>query len=224
LRPDEASLIGWADAARHRLRGWLPTDKDAAILDMGCGQGRFLSLLEEDGYTKLVGVDLSSEQIELARRRHLNVHLGDARDWLVQHPAHYSLITGFDIIEHLRKEDLLPFLDQVYQSLVPGGRVILQTPNASSPFSGTVTYGDLTHEWFLTSTSLADAYRLTGFEQLEARECAPYFRGSKGLIRSILWQCIRAGIKLWNLAETGSSGSGVYTRVFVASAVRPMED
>jgi hypothetical protein len=35
---------------------------------------------------------------------------------------------------------------------------------------------------------------------------------------------IHATLALWNLAETGSVGSGIYTRVFVASALKPVEE
>jgi hypothetical protein len=35
-----------------------------------------------------------------------------------------------------------------------------------------------------------------------------------------VWQALRAGLRLWNFVETGSSGSGVYTRVFVISGVK----
>jgi len=220
----EAALRRWADATRHHLRGWLPADKHTPILDMGCGHGSLLFMLREDGYSRVTGVDLSPQQIALAGRWCEDVHVADARNWLVEHPSHYGLIAGFDLIEHLGKDEQLPFLDKVYQALKPGGRVILQTPNASSPMAGAVTYGDLTHEWFFTPASLATMCRVAGFVDVMARERAPYPRGGRGVGRAILWQFIRAGVKAWNLVETGSVGGGIYSRVFVATAVRPEAD
>ncbi len=50
----------WADAANVRLRGWLPNAQDTPVLDMGCGAGQFLYLLDQLGFRDLTGVDLSS--------------------------------------------------------------------------------------------------------------------------------------------------------------------
>ena len=41
--------------------------KKPAVLDVGCGHGRFLQLLEPFGFSKYVGIDWSAEAIERAR-------------------------------------------------------------------------------------------------------------------------------------------------------------
>ena len=142
---------------------------------MGCGPGNLLYLLAQDGYTNLTGIDLSAEQIDLARQwcPTATILQGDVQEFLQQHPGHFGLITGFDIIEHFRKDELLPFMTRIITALRPGGRLILQTPNAESPMVGAVAYGDFTHEWFFTPASLADLLRLSGFEQYEARPSSP---------------------------------------------------
>ena len=99
--------------------------------------------------------------------------------------------------------------------------LILQTPNAESPLVGAVAYGDFTHEWFFTPASLADLLRLTGLTQYEARPSGPYAHGLKSALRHILWSGFKVGLALWNLTEVGHRGSGIYTRVFVATAVKP---
>jgi len=40
----------WAKGAAAHLRGWLPKDKSAACLDLGCGPGNLLYMLRELGY------------------------------------------------------------------------------------------------------------------------------------------------------------------------------
>ena len=74
----------WADAVEARLRGWLPADKNTPVLDLGCGPGNFLFLMEKRGYTNLTGVDLSGEQIEMARQRCPRATLihGDVKEFL----------------------------------------------------------------------------------------------------------------------------------------------
>ncbi|MBI1923410.1 class I SAM-dependent methyltransferase [Candidatus Poribacteria bacterium] len=220
MRYTEESYHRWAKATLHRVQGWLPAGHDAPILDMGCGPGNFLYLLKQQGYTNLYGVDLSPEQIALARKQHDNVFLMDVRDFLTAHENAFDLITGFDIIEHFRKEELIPFLERVFVALRPGGRIILQTPNAESPWGMAIRYGDFTHEIAFCPVSLAHLLRLVGFSQFESRECAPYVHGVKSLIRKLLWQGIHSGLTVWNLAETGNAGSRVYTRVFIASAMK----
>ncbi len=218
----ETDYRRWALAAQSRINGWLPADHNMPVLDMGCGSGNFLFLLEQLGYTDVTGVDLSPEQVALAQKwcPRATVIQGDARETLAQNPGHFGLIAGFDIVEHLNKAELLPLFSSMAQALRPGGRVILQTPNAESPWMGAVAYGDFTHEWFFTPQSLADMLRLVGLTHFEARPSVPYVHGVKSLVRAALWRMINASLTVWNLAETGNQGSGIYTRVFVATAVK----
>jgi hypothetical protein len=85
---------------------------------------------------------------------------------------------------------------------------------------GSVAYGDFTHEWFFTPTSMADLLRQAGLVNYQARGSDPYIHGPKSLVRAILWKVIKNFLKVWNIAETGSPGSGIYTRVFLATAVK----
>jgi hypothetical protein len=84
-----------------------------------------------------------------------------------------------------------------------------------------VRYGDLTHELAFDPTNLQSVLSIAGFDAFKARECGPYIHGAISLVRWSLWRLIAMGLRLWNLAETGSIGSGVYTRVFIAKADKP---
>ncbi len=139
---------------------------------------------------------------------------------MTQNPAHFGLITGFDIIEHFGKAELLPFLESAVGALRPGGRLILQTPNAESPWFGAVAYGDYTHEWFFTPASLSHILRLCGMTGFEVRASVPYVHGIKSFTRAMIWKLINPFLKLWTTAETGNPGSGIYTRVFAISATK----
>ena len=145
---------------------------------------------------------------------------GDARDFLADSVDRYGLICAFDVIEHFRKDEIIPFLEIIHQALQPGGRLILQTPNAESPLVGSVAYADFSHEWFFTPDGLEHVLRLVGFEGYQARESGPNIHGIKSLIRYGLWRLISLGLAIWNLAEMGAAGSGVYSRVFVATVVK----
>lgn len=202
------------------LGGWLPEDREASIADLGCGSGAWLACLGGLGYRNLHGVDASPEQVELARRHVPGVVHGDLFEFLDEEAGRFDLVTGFDVVEHLSKDEVFAFLDGCHRALRPGGRLILQTPNAESPWCSDIRYGDFTHETCFNAHSLGWLLELSGFESIEARETGPRVLGVKSLGRVVLWRLIRLGLRLWNLAETGSAGSGVYTRVFLMTGVK----
>ncbi|KAK3333193.1 S-adenosyl-L-methionine-dependent methyltransferase [Cercophora scortea] len=68
----EAKMVAFLDAQEHDLG----LDRaDAAVLDLGCGNGSLLFALRDDGWAgRLLGVDYSEKSVALARR------VGAARD------------------------------------------------------------------------------------------------------------------------------------------------
>jgi 2-polyprenyl-3-methyl-5-hydroxy-6-metoxy-1,4-benzoquinol methylase len=216
----DAEIDRWESAYDVYLRGWLPESPSAAIADVACGPGWLLRLFARRGYRDLHGVDASAEQVALARRHAADVETGDLMTFLRARPQRFDLLTGLDIVEHFTKDEVLDFLDACRDALRPGGRLVLQTPNGDSPFAGSMRYGDFTHETCFTPSLLGQLLELTGFTDVELRESPPVARGAASLVRVAIWRAIRQLVRLWNLAETGSAGSGVYTRVFLASAVK----
>ncbi len=210
----------WGRSYHHYLRGWLPANRDAAILDIACGSGGLLFFFHEQGFHNLSGVDVSPEQVRIARDIAPNVVEGDLFEFLQSHPDSFDLITALDVVEHQKKDDVLRLLDLCHAALRPGGRLVLQTPNAESPFGFSVRSADFTHEVCFTSYSLGWLLKLCGFGEVAARETGPPPFRWLSLGRYLLWRVIRGFIKLWNIVETGAAGSGVYTRVFLISGVK----
>lgn len=210
----------WGRAYRSYLRRWLPSDPAARILDAGCGGGRMLHFLGERGYTSVAGVDCSLGQVELARQINPRVQQGDAIAYLKDKDAEFDFIISLDVIEHLRKDEVLEFLRLAHRAMKPGGRLVLQTPNGASPFVGNVLYGDFTHETAFSPGGLDRVLRLCGFEKVETREARPVAHGLFSAVRLALWMLTRTGIVAYNLIETGHPGDSIYTRVFLISAVK----
>jgi 2-polyprenyl-3-methyl-5-hydroxy-6-metoxy-1,4-benzoquinol methylase len=221
-RFDREGAVRWSKGVAYHLRGWIPESKGARILDLACGAGRLLYFFSERGYKSLTGVDISPDQVALARQVTPDVRQESVLDHLETHPASYHLITAYDIIEHFHKDEALRFLDGCLTALLPGGRLILQTPNADSPWGSMHRYNDFTHEICFNPNSLTRLMRLVGFCDIEAREAGPVPLGNSlaSTVRYVIWQMIRFGLRAWNLAETGSPGGGVWTRVFLASGIR----
>ncbi len=221
---DAAAARWWARPYRVYLKGWLPKSETTPIADVGCGAGGLLLLLKDLGYTNLHGVDLSPEQVALARQVCPSVEEGGAIEFLESRPGTLGLILAVDVIEHLPKAEVLRFLDACTDALQPGGRLVLQTPNAESPAALAVRYGDFTHEVCFNPGALLNLLDLCGLEQPEVRELGPVPRGVRSACRWVLWGILRRFLWAWNLIETGSGGSGVYTRVFMATARKPKGD
>ena len=212
----------WGKAYRYYLRGWLPEGRDANIIDVACGGGRLLHFFKKQSYSRLSGVDISPDQVSLARQIIPGVLEGDVIEFLEAHREEFDLITGLDIVEHFHKPEVLRFLDACHAALRPGGRFILQTPNCDSPWGAAHRYNDFTHEVGFSPNALSRLLHMTGFTETEAREMGPVPFGYSmaSTLRYLVWQAICMVLKIWNIAETGNAGSGVFTRVFLISGIK----
>jgi SAM-dependent methyltransferase len=209
----------WGRVYDYYFRKWLPEDREVAIVDLACGSGKLLFFFKQRDYKNLQGVDISPEQVKLAQQICQDVSAVSALEYLADHPDSFDLITGVDIIEHFNKDEVITFLDGCFAALKPGGRLLLQTPNAESLWGTAVRFGDFTHEVCFTPDALSRLFNMSGFSNIEIREQGPVPLGYsiKSTVRFIIWRVIRRFLILWNLAETGRAGSGVFTRVFLVT-------
>lgn len=217
LKQDDRNIIN----LRSAISSWIKdVPRISKVLDVACGPGNILSFLQAEGFTDIYGVDISQEQVLIARQKFSQVVCADAIEYLQQHPNEFHLITAFDILEHFTKEEVFKFLDTIHSALVPGGCLILQLPNGDSPFAGGVIYGDFTHEVTYTAVSLKHILLASGFSEAQFQEHRPQPTSLKGVIRYIIWDLLRQIIRVINLIETGGSSTGIYTRVMRAKAMK----
>ena len=220
---DYAAADRWAPSLWYGLRGWLPRGPDAAIVDLGCGDGTALYLLAKRGYRRLAGIDLSPSRTATARQVVDSVETLDVIAYLRRGGEPVDLLLALDLVEHLPGSAAREFVELCARRLRPGGRIVLRTPNAVSPFFGQVRYDDLTHEQCFTPASLAALLEGAGLAGVELRESGPVPRGYSALstLRYCCWRLVRLGFAAVNLVETGGAGCGVWSRVFYISAVKP---
>lgn len=119
----------WGD---HRSRYHFASDFAARrrVLDIACGAGLGSDILLRAGATAVVGIDISAPALAQARRAappacYLARADGTA---LPLRRQTFGLVTSFETIEHLREPDR--FLAELRRVLVPGGTLVLSTPNA----------------------------------------------------------------------------------------------
>jgi SAM-dependent methyltransferase len=172
------------------------------------------------GFRRTFGIDISAEQVALARVRNPGVEQGDAFEFLSRQTEQFDVVLAFDIVEHFTVAEALRFLDALHRVMPPGGLLVIKTPNGDAPLCGPVFIGDLTHETLFTPHSLRHLLGAADFELISFREHAPRPRDLRSTVRWVLWQCIRQIYRLLHLAEAGSSPSPIYTRVFRTLARR----
>jgi len=95
-----------------------------AILDVGCGTGANLELLDQFGVAE--GVDVSADALEFCRQRGLERVRQGAAEKLPYESGTFDLVTGLDVVEHL--DDDLAGLREMHRVLKPGGRILLFVP------------------------------------------------------------------------------------------------
>lgn len=157
---------------RWYTKGWLPENKNEAILDIGCGAGQFVYFLNKESYTNITGIDIDIEQIKLAQQIGLNCHAVSVQEYLNNH-GEFKTITMLDIIEHFTLSELFPLMDSVYKALAIGGQIIVSVPNATSPTGLSTQFSDITHENSFSPTSLSQFFFCHNLKIKEFRDPWP---------------------------------------------------
>lgn len=209
---------------RHYYGRFLPQDRNARILEVGCGYGSFLHYLKAEGYVNAEGVDVSPEQVKAAHELGLsNVYCADVLSFLPQRAGSYDCVVAIDFLDHFPKSQVLDVLKAIRDSLRPGGCLILQAVNGDGPFAGRLRYGDFTHEFALTSTSAQQIMKASGFDRVSICGTDPFVHGFPSLIRVIVWKVIKACLLVYLIAETASMRGHVLTQNLIAVAYKPVE-
>lgn len=113
---------------RTFLKKKLPPGK---ILDVGCGDGGFLELAQQNGW-KGVGFDYEARMIALGKARGVEVHVSEFAAFCASRAAgEFDAITLFDVLEHTPEP--LELLGRLIPLLKKGGHIALTLPNAMRP-------------------------------------------------------------------------------------------
>lgn len=169
------------------VREFVPLD-GATVLDIGCGGGLFLSLLERSG-ARVVGIELSDSRAEHARQKH-NLRISkfpiESDFWQTQYDAHFDVVVLFDVIEHVNYP--VRTVRGAHNVLKRGGLLLIDTPCRDALFHrvGAITYwlsGGryptflnamyssrlFGHKQIFSATEIKSLLRLGGLEVIELR-------------------------------------------------------
>jgi SAM-dependent methyltransferase len=117
--------------AKRILKACKGLPDNARILDVGCGDGFHLDLLQKFGKSswQLEGIDMSDRAVEMGKLRGLEIHQGTVQSMAIPEGT-YDLAFMIATIEHV--DQPLEVLQAVGKMLKPGGTVVMVTDNTDT--------------------------------------------------------------------------------------------
>jgi len=144
-----------------------------SVLDVGCGSGRVGPGLRTAGATRLTGIEIVSEQAELAKAFYDEVLAVPVEQALAQLAGPFDTILCLDVLEHLVDPEQV--MVDLRTLATPGARLQVSLPNARHfglmidlIFKGTFGYTewglrDRTHLRWFTRRDIVEAMERTGW-------------------------------------------------------------
>jgi len=102
-----------------------------SILDVGCGDGRFLDLIGNEEYERLVGVDLSHRAIKHAEAMNPEIEFinKDAEELSEK----FDIVTAIEVLEHIPDEETDKFFKTLEKRTKRNGKIIISVPTMVKP-------------------------------------------------------------------------------------------
>lgn len=170
-RAFEDRYRGSREVIMERLRAYLPfleplvaAYPQGRALDLGCGRGEWLELTSSLGFDAH-GVDLDDGMLAACSARGLQAERGDALSALrAEADGSLALVSAFHLVEHIPFDDVRTLIAEARRALVPGGLLVLETPNPENLVVGASTfYSDPSHLRPVPLELLSFAVEYAGF-------------------------------------------------------------
>lgn len=147
----------------------------ATILDLGCGRGEALAVLQGFGL-KARGVDSSQEMVRACSEKGLEAQAGDLFEVLAEaEEGSLGGVVSFHVIEHLPATTLERLARLAWRALKPDGVLILETPNPLSLVVAARNFWlDPTHRRPVHPEMLELLYEQAGFDRVERLDLRPF--------------------------------------------------
>ena len=107
------------------------------LLEIGCGDGRFLELVKSLPRITSVGLDPTPSSAEMCRSKGLCVYAETLSEYVQRRPSElkgFDLVTAFHCLEHVSNP--IGLMEEMRGMLAPGGRIYISTPYSPMSFEG----------------------------------------------------------------------------------------
>jgi 2-polyprenyl-3-methyl-5-hydroxy-6-metoxy-1,4-benzoquinol methylase len=171
----ENRFRGLDEQVKEQQRNYLSYFKEASlVLDLGCGRGEFLELLQQNGI-RARGIDTNGQMIETCKDKGLDCDKADILETLSEYDDNsIGGIFSSQVVEHLTPSYLKRMVEMAYHKLSPSGTIIIETVNPLSVFSLVQIYFlDLSHHQPIHPQALSFLLKSSGFEDIQIKYSAP---------------------------------------------------
>lgn len=175
----ELKFRGSTELISERQRQYLPfvtevLRDDAPVLDIGFGRAEWLRLLTKNGIS-CYGVDSNDVFIQNALNDGLNVTNEDLLLFLKRQSSEsFSVVTMFQVAEHLPLRVLEEVLSHIHRVIIPNGVAIIEIPNLETVRVGAGTFWiDPTHIRPLFPEFLKFLTERAGFKSISTKVSTP---------------------------------------------------
>jgi len=204
---------GYYDNVREEMLKYLP-ETAKKILDIGCGNGAFSSLVKEKNNAEVWGIELMEEEAKVAVDVLDKVFVGNCEKHIEGLPEQYfDVIYMNDVLEHL--VDPYSVLEILKSKLAPNGVVISSIPNVRffRTFSKVLFakdwkyegHGvmDKTHLRFFTGKSIRRMYEELGYT-ISTHEGINVTKSIKPILFNILFLFTQMDVRYVQYATVAS--------------------
>ncbi|MHB8858038.1 MAG: class I SAM-dependent methyltransferase [Thermoleophilia bacterium] len=186
-------FYGDQEQLRRYHQGYLsrliPTRPELPVLDLGCGFGAFMELVRQQGLD-VVGVDCVDDAVDSCRSMGLEVFKEDVHHFLEDKQGAYGAVFCSHLIEHFEYGEACRLLKMIAESLAPGGRTVVVTPNPASLEVAEYFWLDPTHVRPYPLQLLSSMVEDAGLTVVESGQQSPSGQPRRNIPRRLLLKLV----------------------------------
>lgn len=151
----------------------LPEDKHQPILEIGFGEGWFIGICLELGYTNITVADFDAQSkidnLDEGLEKYIKIlNINETIiDTLNLHETKYNFIHFSHVVEHIPKYDLINLMIALKNILLVDSSLLIRTPNMLSPVAPHLFYSTLGHENGFSPNTIRDLINVSGYKSYQ---------------------------------------------------------